>query len=178
MDSIVEALAKHSRENPGKPALFFEGRAYTYGQLYDLAARFGAGLRRWGLQPDDRVALFLENCPEFVIAYLGTHLAGGVVVLVNTQYRQVELRHILSDSGARLAVTDATGGTELARLGPDLPGLEGLILLGGAETAGLPTSEFYSFLSGPDEPLNLPQGDQLAIIGYTSGTTGRAKGAM
>src|SRR6266568_1753009 len=48
-------------------------------------------LLAWGMEPGDRIALFLGNCPTFVVAYLGTQLAGGIVVLVNTQYRQVEL---------------------------------------------------------------------------------------
>jgi malonyl-CoA/methylmalonyl-CoA synthetase len=179
MDSIIEALSRHSRENPANTALLFEGRVYTYRQLYEQAARFAAGLIRWGLQPGDRVALFLENCPEFVIAYFGIHLARGVVVLVNTQYRQVELRHILSDSGARLAVTDAQGGAELDHLRADLPDLAGLVIAGeAARTANLPHFEFEAFQAEPTGPFSLPQGGDLALIGYTSGTTGRSKGAM
>jgi malonyl-CoA/methylmalonyl-CoA synthetase len=179
MDSIVEALSQHSTHHPERTALLFEGRAYTYRELYSQVARFAAGLKQWGLQPGDRVALFLENCPEFIIAYFGTHRAGGVVVLVNTQYRQVELRHLLADSGARLALTDPTGGAELDRLKTDLPDLEGLVLVGGPGNLGnLPSFEFETFLAEPVESFSFPKGGDLAIIGYTSGTTGRAKGAM
>lgn len=179
MNSIVEALVRNSQQYPEKPALLFEGRSYTYRQLHDWAARFAAGVVRWGLRPGDRVALFLENCPEFIISYFGTHLAGGVVVLVNTQYRQVELRHLLSDSGARLAVTDTQGGAELDRLHADLPALEGLIMVGEvSQTDNIPGFEFQAFLAEPTEGFSLPKGSDLALIGYTSGTTGRAKGAM
>jgi malonyl-CoA/methylmalonyl-CoA synthetase len=179
MNSIVEALARNSEQYPEKTALLFEGRSYTYHQLYEQAARFAAGLSRWGLLPGDRVALFLENCPEFIIAYFGTHLAGGVVVLVNTQYRQVELRHLLSDSSARLAVTDIQGGAELDRLHADLPALQGLVLVGeAAQLNHIPGYEFQAFQAEPTGVVSLPEGGDLAIIGYTSGTTGRAKGAM
>lgn len=178
MDSIVAALARHAELYPDKTALLFEGKTHTYRQLYERAASFAAGLGRWGLQPGDRVALFLENCPEFIVAYFGTHLAGGTVVLVNTQYRQVELRHILSDSGARLAVTGSEGAPELARLKADLPDLAGLVVVGEVAPGPLPVFEFESFLAEPAGKPALPKGNDLAIIGYTSGTTGRAKGAM
>ena len=70
-----------------------------------------------GLRPGERVALFLENSPDFLEAYLGTHLAGGVVVPVNTQYRQVELQHIFNDAGVRLCLTDEEQRPELERVG-------------------------------------------------------------
>ncbi len=180
MDSIVEALARHAGQTPQRTALLFEGKTYTYGQLYEEAARFAAGLKKWGLKAGDRVALFLENCPEFVMAYFGTHLAGGVVVLVNTQYRQVELRHILTDSRASLTVTGTVGAAELNRLRSDLPDLKGLVVVGGPgeEANEIPAFDFEAFKAEPTGPVNLAGGSDLAIIGYTSGTTGRSKGAM
>jgi malonyl-CoA/methylmalonyl-CoA synthetase len=86
-------------------------------------------------------------------------------VLVNTQYRQVELRHIFSDSGARFCVTDAVGLPDVERVRADLPALERIIIAG----------EGFTGIAGA---MHLPDGDGLAVIGYTSGTTGRSKGAM
>ncbi|GHO70771.1 hypothetical protein KSC_096630 [Ktedonobacter sp. SOSP1-52] len=68
---------------------------------------FAQALIAAGLQAGERVALFLENSPAFVVSYLGTHLAGGIVVLVNTQYRQVELSHIMNDAGVRFCMTSS-----------------------------------------------------------------------
>ncbi len=178
MNSIIEAFAKHSRDEPERIALLFEGQTYSYGELYQRVRQFAAALQAWGLQRGERVALFLENCPEFVIGYLGTHLAGGVVVLVNTLYRQVELRHILTDSGARLALTDSGGATELSRLKIDLPQLEGLLMVGGGLESDFTSFDFEAFAASASDELPFPAGDELATIGYTSGTTGRAKGAM
>ncbi len=145
----------------------------------------------WGLQAGERVALFLDNCPAFVVAYLGTHLAGGVVVLVNTQYRQVELGHIMDDAGVCLCVTSADGAQELARL--SLSALTVLVIVGDGENTSLVgTSKciaygaFVAGVHGDRARLGsgvcpyptMPSADAPAIIAYTSGTTGRAKGAL
>src|SRR5579859_4558376 len=116
MDSIVEAVLTHAQRQSERPAILFEERTISYGQLAAEVERFAHALSAWGLQPGDRVALFLENSPAFVVAYLGTQLAGGIVVLVNTQYRQIELTHIFTDAGVRLAVTSAAGADALRAL--------------------------------------------------------------
>jgi malonyl-CoA/methylmalonyl-CoA synthetase len=182
MRSIVEAVQRPARMQPERPAILFEGQTTTYGALYASVERMARALRASGLAPGDRVALFLENCPEFVVAYLGVHLAGGVVVLVNSQYRQVELSHILADSGARLCVTSAAGAGEL--IGLPLPALETLVIVGESQTvsAGAHVVGFEEFLVRGDEQTGaataLPDADAPAVIAYTSGTTGRAKGAL
>ncbi|CAA9248896.1 MAG: Long-chain-fatty-acid--CoA ligase [uncultured Chloroflexi bacterium] len=167
--SIAAAFLAAAERSPDKPCLLFEGERITYAQLRDQALRWAAALRAWGLRPQERVALYLENSPTFLASYLGTHLASGIVVLVNTQYRQVELRHILSDSAARLCLTDAAGQAELARVSHELTALEQVIV---ADTAA-------SFLAVA-QPAELPppNPDDVAVLAYTSGTTGRAKGAM
>ncbi|NBX47786.1 MAG: long-chain fatty acid--CoA ligase, partial [Chloroflexi bacterium] len=103
--SILHAFLASCERDPTHPCILFEGRTLTYSDVRDLVLRWASSLRGWGVGPGDRVALFLENSPSFIGAYLGTHLAGATVVLVNTQYRQVELRHLLGDSGARTCVT-------------------------------------------------------------------------
>jgi len=133
-DSIVEAVFEHARRRPEAPALFFADQTISYGRLAAMVEQFARALRRQGLQPGERVALFLGNCPAFVVAYLGTHLAGGIVVLVNTQYRQVELRHILTDAGVQLCVTSAAGREHLLPL--SIPTLKTLVIVD--ENAALP----------------------------------------
>src|SRR3712207_1979177 len=107
--SVAEAFALNARRAPEKPCLRFEAEDWSYGRLLDRAGAFAAALRTWGLEPGDRVALFLGNHPDFLVAYLGTHLAGGVTVPVNRSYRRTELRHIFEDAGVRLCVTDEEG---------------------------------------------------------------------
>ena len=178
MNSILEAFLTHAQQTPNKPCILFEGQTLTYTALRAAAQKFAQALSIWGLHPTDRVALFLENSPEFLIAYLGTWWAGGTVVLVNTAYRQVELRHILNDSSARLCITGGGQQQELARIRHDLPHLEHILETGDDLTHFLNPQ---SLIPNPQSPISNPQSPQpnsIAIIAYTSGTTGRSKGAM
>jgi malonyl-CoA/methylmalonyl-CoA synthetase len=182
MDSIVEAVAHHAQQYPQHPAIFFEDRIIRYGQLFRESEHFASALTEWGLQTGERVALFLDNCPEFVIAYLGTQLAGGIVVLVNSQYQQVELRHIMTDAGVRLCVTNAAGAEALQRL--TVSPLNTLVVVDDTESSTLERIAFLDFIaSGTRASSNrarptLPASTNPAVIGYTSGTTGQAKGAL
>lgn len=168
--SIVEAFWQNCEASPAKVCFEFEGETLTYAELRNRAEQFAAALLKWGLKPGERVALFMENCLDFIVTYLGTHLASGAVVLVNSGYRQVELRHILNDAEVRLCVTDAARLLELERVKSDLPFLEKVVVV------GQDLGEFTQ-MAGVYQ-LRLPQAEDLAIIAYTSGTTGRSKGAM
>src|SRR5690348_1473312 len=180
MNSIVEALAEHARHEPERLALLFEGRTFSYVRLWADVDRFARALASSGIVSGERVALFLENCPEFVVAYLGAQRAGTVVVPINTQYRQIELSHILADAGVRLCVTSPTGAAELAHL--TLPDLRTLVIVGVAGEKGeqgeqgtpsssdatcIPFDDFITRGGGqPDQPLPLPAPDAPAVIGY------------
>jgi malonyl-CoA/methylmalonyl-CoA synthetase len=166
--SIAEAFVRNAEMVPEKLCLRFEGEEISYQGLRERAEGFGAGLAAWGLRPGERVALFLGNHPDLLAAYLGTHLAGGVVVPVNTQYRRGELRHIFGDAGVRLCLTDEERRPELERTREALPELEAVIEAGPG---------FEDFL-GETHSFQMPRGEDLAVIAYTSGTTGRSKGAM
>ena len=166
--SIAEAFVRNAERSPEKLCLRFEGEEVTYQDMRERAEGFGAGLAAWGLRPGERVALYLGNHPDLLAAYLGTHLARGVIVPVNSQYRRGELRHIFGDAGVRLCLTDQERKPELERTRADLPELEGVIEAGRG---------FEDFL-GETHGLQMPRGEDLAVIAYTSGTTGRSKGAM
>jgi malonyl-CoA/methylmalonyl-CoA synthetase len=162
--SVAEEFVRHAESTPEKLCVRFESERWSYGRVHDRVRTFAAALRSWGLQPGERVALFLGNSPDFLAAYLGTHLARGVVVPVNVQYRRTELRHIFDDAGVRLCLTDAELRPELDRARKDLPELEAVIEVGEELESFLDTAEAH-------EP-ELPGGEDLAVIAYTSGTTG------
>ncbi len=111
VDSFLE---KTARKYPHHPALIFGGmlpllgeqhQVMTYRHLNTLVDRFAAGLQQLGLHKGDRVALYLPNCPQFVIAYYGALRAGGMVVPINPLYVAREIKHQLDDAEAKFAVT-------------------------------------------------------------------------
>ncbi|HEY5004345.1 MAG TPA: acyl-CoA synthetase [Ktedonobacteraceae bacterium] len=186
--SIVEVVFHYAQQQPERPALLFEQQTMSYGQLSGAVEKFADALIEWGIQPEDRVALFLANSPAFVVAYLGTHLAGGIVVLVNTHYKQVELHHIMTDAGVHICVTSWAGSAELQRL--TLPALKTLVIedeeIDPRPELLIEALTWADFMArgrkGNDiathQPLAMPAPDAPALLGYTSGTTGRAKGAL
>ncbi len=143
---------------------------YTYRELYAAVDRWAGAFQRLGLQKGDRIAFFLGNRPEFVIAYLAVIRIGGVMVPVNLRYRKREINHILHDCTAKILLTEAAQQPVLDELEQeDLAAVERVLLV----------DEAQSWLDDAAEPSPvLVQGEELALIMYTSGTTGRSKGAM
>lgn len=164
MISLIEKFLQHCQQTPDKRCVVFEGQTYSYANIRAMAAAWAGELRARGLQRGERVALFLDNGPKFISAYLGAQWAGGTVVLINTAYRQTELRHILRDAAPRFVVTDAQRNHEIKNLEFRIENLE-------IPTAKAPPNFPFSI-------LNSKFCDEVAIIAYTSGTTGKAKGAM
>ena len=98
-------LAAQAQRVPDRPALIFYGRELSFNQLDGAVSRFAGWLIQRGIRPGDRVALFLENSPQFAIAYYGTLRAGGIAVCLNPMHKATELIHEFSDSGARVLAT-------------------------------------------------------------------------
>lgn len=168
--TTLAALQRILDQEPQRPFLLFEGETYSYALIAAAAARWSARLRAVGVQRGDRVALYLGNSPAFVAAYLGAHAAGAAAVLVNTQYRQAELAHILADSAAKAIIAGAAAAlVELQRVQAELAQPPLVIL---ADDVVIDGTETVLDEAGAPAPAD------IALIGYTSGTTGRSKGAM
>ncbi|MFO1427560.1 MAG: AMP-binding protein [Steroidobacteraceae bacterium] len=139
---------------------------YTFGELDARACRLARALERRGLQPGDRLAVQLPNSVEFIDLFLACLRLGVIFVPVNVLYREREVAHIVADAQPRLFVarqpTSGTDATELATI-------DGLC----AEAAGCDGSPFRRPLSSSGG-----DGDVPAALVYTSGTTGRSKGAI
>jgi long-chain acyl-CoA synthetase len=186
---------------PDRPALTFFGRDLSYRALRDLTDRCASGLRSLGLKPGDRVSLHLPNCPQFVIAYLGTLKAGGVVVPCNPLFVEREVTGQLADCGATIAVTldlffdrvrAARRAGRLAhivvtRINEFFPQPLRTLYPWRARRHGewpriVPDATTHAFgaLCGapPLADLAAQHPGDLAAILYTGGTTGTPKGAM
>ncbi|NHA68054.1 long-chain-fatty-acid--CoA ligase [Phycicoccus flavus] len=168
MTNLSTNLTTTAAEQPDKDALRVNGQGVTYAQLHAMAAKVAGTLRENGVEPGDRVAVILPNVPSFPVVYWGILLAGGVVVPMNPLLKAGEIDFFFTNSGAKIAfvwpdfVEEATkgaqnSGTRVVTTGPMGP---------------------EDFEGG--DPVTEPtprEDDDTAIILYTSGTTGRPKGA-
>lgn len=157
-------------ERAGKIAIQAEGRTLTFGELDAQSNRVARSFQLMGLRHGDRVALYLGNSLELVVAYLANLKLGLVTVPLNTQYRDVEISHIINDATPRVVIVDRQQLEILKPLLQRLPTLEHVVLA--EELVPLATVQ----ASDPVEPG--PNSEDLASLMYTSGTTGHAKGAM
>ena len=172
LNTMIQQTVAH---NHGGEALVCDDLRLTYRQLDDQVAAVAAGLAGLGLTKGDRAALLLANGPEFLIVLLASLRIGVIAVPINVREQTPELKHILNDCGATVLVHDAAIAERLP-LVEDLPALQHRLSVGGA-AAG---SQAYEALAAGDAslaPVDVDEED-TAVILYTSGTTGRPKGAM
>lgn len=164
---------------PGAPfALLDDGRLYTYADMVEASARFANALVELGVKPGDRVAVQVEKSIEALMLYLGTVRAGAIFLPLNTAYTPAEIDYFLGDAQPSVFVCDPARAAalrpyadkaeaQLETLGvwrsPDVSA--GTL----SDRALAASSDFHDVARGPDD---------LAAILYTSGTTGRSKGAM
>jgi len=105
MKTLPDYLRETAEQFGDRIAIDFLGKTVTFRELYEQAMTFAHYLRGLGVKEGDRVAVMLSNCPQAVISYYGTLLAGGIVVQTNPLYTEYELEYQLNDSGASVLVT-------------------------------------------------------------------------
>jgi acyl-CoA synthetase (AMP-forming)/AMP-acid ligase II len=174
---VTSFVLEHAGERAGKPALIDgpSGRELTYGALRDAARRLAAGLAGRGFGKGDVLAVYMPNLPEYAIAFHGAAAAGGASTTVNPLYTANELSHQLEDSRARFLVT-VPPLLDAAREAATRAGAEEVFVAGKAEG----TSPLAALLGDPGDapPRAIDPGDDLAVLPYSSGTTGMPKGVM
>jgi len=176
--NLAGAFGDSVKKHPQKTALFWGEREYTYAELWQQVA-FVADLlpRRFGVQPGDRVGIWLKNCPEFLPAFFGILRAGGVVVPINNFLKADEVNYILNDAGIDVLITDAELGSHHRALEAARPHLK-LFRVEELEDTQARPSEHGRHTAHHGVTAAIRSKSDLAVIIYTSGTTGRPKGAM
>jgi 4-hydroxybenzoate-CoA ligase len=173
-DFVFDAARRLDRWS--HPAVVCGDRRLTYADLLSSVRRFAGALRGLGVGRGDRVAIVARDCPEFVVAFLGTAAAGAVSVPTSTMLSPAELEYVLAHCGARAAVFTSDQAEKLRGIRASLPGLEAVLLVDGDMDGAV---RFAEALGGATEAEIEPvDGDAPALILYTSGSTGRPKGAM
>lgn len=170
MTNLASNLVATAQAHPDGVALKLDDVELTWAQLHALAAKTAGALRAAGLEPGDRVSLILPNVPAFPVLFYGTLLAGGTVVPMNPLLKAQEIEYFYTDSGAKFSFVWGDFAAE-ARAGAE--GTSTRVITSGPvgpSEEDLPAGEA---IATPVERA----GDDTAVILYTSGTTGRPKGA-
>ncbi len=163
--TLAVLLANAARAFADRPAVSVGARCVrTYADLGLRAARLAAGLAARGLRPGDRVAIARRNCPEYLEILFGCWWGGFAASPMNARLHAQELSFMAEDCGARLILADDDAADALAPLVPTIP--------------VVPASSYCRLLACDPAPMHDGQGGDLAWLFYTSGTTGRPKGAM
>ena len=174
--TLVDVLDRAVARSPDREAVVDAERRLTWRELADEARRMAATLhRRHGIGRGDRVALLMLNGVPFCVSVFACTVLGAVAVPLNTKLRSGELAYMLENSGARVLLMDARLWPEIASIRATVP-LEAILVLGDAPPG---TEPFERLADTRDASLPRPPvEDDLALIMYTSGTTGRPKGAV
>ncbi|MDT8913407.1 long-chain fatty acid--CoA ligase [Amycolatopsis sp. PS_44_ISF1] len=180
--NLATMLRETASAAPDQDFLRFPDGALTYAEVDEASGRVASALRARGLRPGEKVALHLPNGPEFVSAYFGILKAGLVLVPLNPLLKAGEIAYHLADSDARLLITSASGAEAATAALAEVPGVA-VVLVGTDGTDGTDgrpegAGAFTELLTAePDDEIHPGAAEDTAVLLYTSGTTGRPKGA-
>jgi long-chain acyl-CoA synthetase len=175
---LGQMLAQAADRTPEKTLVLFRDARISYSEMDRRANQVANALIRVGIGPHDRVALYMPNVPAFIEAYYGILKAGATVVPLNVLYKAGELEYIFNDSGARAILTFGPLAQVAMAARTHAPAMAHVIVVGETDVPG--TMSWQAFCQeAPTRDPGITVGDHdVAVICYTSGTTGKPKGAM
>ena len=182
--TIFEAFRGQVRARGEQAVILGDGESWSFSRLDRASGHVAAGLAARGLGRGDRVGLYCPNVPEFVVSYLGILKAGATVVPINLMLNPQAIVYMLEDAGAKGLFYHLQLAEPAAQVVAVVAGLSSVVLIGGEGGEGGESGEdevsleqLLSCRDAPPNPVLDPLKD-LAVILYTSGTTGKPKGAM
>lgn len=202
--TLQSYLKRASKIYPEKVAFHFMGKEMTYQEVYESSLKLANQLKSLGIEQGDRVAIMLANTPQAVISYYGALMAGAIVVQTNPLYVEREIEHQMNDSGAKVMICLDLVYPRVAKVKAKTQ-LEHIIVTAIKDYLPFPKNLIYPFIqkkntgikvdldynerlhsfvdmlkSGDTKeiPLDIDPKNDLALLQYTGGTTGPAKGVM
>lgn len=169
--TLIDILSRAHRLYPDRTALVFGSKEISYAEVLRESCRVASAVRAAGAKQGERVAILLDNSPEFVYAYFGILLNRSIIVPVNHMFKREEIKYILDDSGAIGLITSAAYASIADELKAMTENLAFVLQVSGAKEQPVDTS-FARFVGGPERPA------EPAVFLYTSGTTGHPKAAV
>lgn len=179
-DNLGTLVAEAAQRYGERPYLLWQDQRVSYGELDRRSGQFARGMAELGLKKGDRVAVMLENCPEYLFAWFGADKLGAIEVSINTAFKGSILQYILQNCGASAIVIAPEMMEALLPELASLATLQTIITVGPGNAPSVPGRRVVSAKSFetllPLSPEANPT--DIAVLGYTSGTTGPSKGAM
>ncbi len=191
LKSLTRAFDEATESDPGRTAVVFYGRSISYRELREATDRLACALAHLGLKKGDRVALYLVNSPQFIIAYFAALKCGAIVTPISPVYTSHEVRYQLEDSGARAVICQDALYEKVARtgvrlefvvvtnVGEYLPALKRLLAKKTPISGSVRWLQELLKAHPPTPPaVTIDPKTDIAALPYTGGTTGNPKGVM
>lgn len=178
--NVGRFLADAAERDPARPAFVWGSKVISYGEANARSDSLAGALQRFGLAKGERVGVLMQNCPQLLESMFATWKAGGCVVPLNARFRRDEIIYHLADARARAVIFGEEYRDVVAGLTDRVPAVERFICVGEPLAGQLAYEELAAGDLGPDGPGGYGDvaDEDLAWLFYTSGTTGRPKGAM
>ena len=182
-EPLTFPLRRAAKEYPEKVAVIEPekgGKEYSYHWLEENSSVLAASLAGMGVEPGDRIALWMKNSLEYILSFYGILKAGGVVVPVSTHYGEREVLHQLRETEVKGMITSDNLYAQVGNLISEVEGLRFIVLEGQGESP-LDTIPFSSLLAGSDRldrSIGIDPEERIAVLPFSSGTTGLPKGVM
>jgi long-chain acyl-CoA synthetase len=185
--NLASQLEKTAQTYFHKTAYYFQDKPCTYGELNEAVSKFANGLSQLGLKKGDHIALIVGNSPHFIISLYGAMRLGVTVIPINPVYTPEEIQYIVYNGDVKAIITLDVLLPVMEKIVPHVPSVEHVILCETSQETNWTTSTLNTILKaftnvlalGDSQFVEVPiDNDDVAVILYTSGTTGKPKGAM